>query len=196
MRHNHKDEILHFIKSSYREKGYPPSIGEIALATGLSSKFGVLKQLRQLVEEGSLLNSDGKYLPVDFIGTERDMVAVPIIGTIAAGIPIEAIQDFDGFVSFLPRHSTNGDKLFALRVKGNSMIEAGINDSDIVIVEQTPVAENGQIVAAMIDGEATIKTFFKENGHFRLQPENSTMEPIIVDHVEVLGRVVSSQRYY
>lgn len=121
---------------------------------------------------------------------------VPVLGTIAAGVPIEAIEDLDGYVAYLPKSTGQDRTLFALRVKGNSMIEAGIYNGDIVIVEQRPDAENGQIVAAMIDGEATVKTFYKESGHFRLQPENATMKPIIVDHVEILGHVVAIQRYY
>ncbi len=101
-----------------------------------------------------------------------------------------------GFVGYLPRSGRRENELFALRIRGESMIDAGIYDGDIVVVEQTPTADNGQIVAAMIDGEATVKRFYREKGHFRLQPENSSMEPIIVDHVEILGRVVSSMRYY
>lgn len=196
MRQSHRNEILDFIKSSYKERGFPPSIGEIALATGLASKFGVLRHLKKMVEDGTLLYRDGKYLPLDAVGTQNNMVMVPIIGTIAAGVPIDAIEDFDGFVAYLPTHNVSDKKLFALRVKGDSMVEIGINDGDIVIVEQRPDAENGQIVAAMIEGEATVKRFYAEDGHYRLQPENSTMNPIIVNEVEILGRVISSQRYY
>lgn len=196
MRRNHKDEILKFIQEKYKENGFPPSVGEITLAVGLSAKYGVLKQLRQLVGEGALIYNDGKYLPIEAVGTGRDMIAVPIIGTIAAGIPIEAIENHDGYVPYLPQHHGVDDTLFALRVKGDSMVEAGIFNGDIVIVEKRPDAENGQIVAAMIDGEATVKTFYKEKGHYRLQPENSTMKPIIVDHVDILGHVVAIQRYY
>lgn len=196
MRRNHKDEILKFIQEKYKENGFPPSVGEITLAVGLSAKYGVLKQLRQLVDEGALLYNDGKYLPIEAVGTGRDMIAVPIIGTIAAGVPIEAIENHDGYVPYLPQHHGVDDTLFALRVKGDSMVEAGIFNGDIVIVEKRPDAENGQIVAAMIDGEATVKTFYREKGHFRLQPENSAMKPIIVNHVDILGHVVAIQRYY
>lgn len=124
------------------------------------------------------------------------VVKVPVLGDIAAGIPIAAIENLDGFIEYLPRSGVIENDLFALRVKGTSMIDAGIYDGDIVIVEQTPYAENGQIVAAMVDEEATVKRFFKEKGHYRLQPENPEMEPIIVKHVDILGRVVSSMRYY
>ena len=124
------------------------------------------------------------------------VVKVPILGSIAAGVPITAVENLDGFLEYLPRNGGRGNDLFALRVRGTSMIDAGIYDGDIVIVEQTPYAENGQIVAAMIDDEATVKRFYKEKGHYRLQPENPDMEPIIVPEVEILGRVVSSMRYY
>lgn len=124
------------------------------------------------------------------------VIKVPILGSIAAGVPITVVENLDGFIEYLPRNERNGNDLFALRVRGMSMIDAGIYDGDIVIVEQTPYAENGQIVAAMIDDEATVKRFYKEKGHYRLQPENPDMEPIIVPQVEILGRVVSSMRYY
>jgi SOS regulatory protein LexA len=124
------------------------------------------------------------------------VIEVPILGNIAAGIPITAIENLDGFIEYLPHNERESDDLFALRVKGTSMIDAGIYDGDIVIVEQTSYAENGQIVAAMIYDEATVKRFYKEKGHYRLQPENPDMEPIIVPEVQILGRVVSSMRYY
>ena len=124
------------------------------------------------------------------------VVEVPVLGSIAAGVPITAVENLDGFIEYLPPNERQGRDLFALRVRGTSMIDAGIYDGDLVIVEQTPYAENGQIVAAMIDGEATVKRFYKEKGHYRLQPENPDMEPILVPEVEILGRVVSSIRYY
>lgn len=196
MRQNHRDDILRFIKSSYKERGFPPSVGEIALAIGVSSKFGVLRHLRKMAEDGTLLYRDGKYLPLDAIGTQDEMIMVPIIGTIAAGVPIDAVEDFDGFVAYLPARNVADKRLFALRIKGDSMIGIGINDGDIVIVQQQPDAENGDIVAAMIDGEATVKRFFAEHGHYRLQPENASMEPFIVDEVDILGKVISSMRNY
>ena len=133
-------------------------------------------------------------------GAERKetgrMIRVPVLGRIAAGVPMAAVENLEDFVGYLPRNGRRDNDLFALRVKGSSMIEAGIYDGDLVIVEQTPYAENGQIVAAMINDEATVKRFYKEKGHYRLQPENPDMEPIIVPEVEILGRVVSSIRYY
>ena len=124
------------------------------------------------------------------------VIEVPVLGDIAAGVPITVVENLDGFIEYLPHNGRQSDDLFALRVRGLSMINAGIYDGDIVIVEQTRFADNGQIVAAMIDEEATVKRFYKEKGHYRLQPENSDMEPIIVPEVEILGRVVSSMRYY
>lgn len=124
------------------------------------------------------------------------VINVPILGNIAAGVPITAVENLDGFIGYLPRSERQDNDLFALRIRGSSMIDAGIYDGDVVIVEKTPYAENGQIVAAMIGDEATVKRFYKEKGHYRLQPENPDMEPIIVREVEILGRVVSSMRYY
>lgn len=124
------------------------------------------------------------------------VLRVPVLGDIAAGTPITAVEDLEGFIEYLPRGKGQSDKLFALRVRGESMIDAGIYDGDIVVVEQTPYAENGQIVAALVDDAATVKRFYKEKGHYRLQPENERMRPIIVDEVHILGRVVSSMRYY
>ena len=118
------------------------------------------------------------------------------MGTVAAGIPITAVENITDYVEFAPSKSYDG-QLFALRVRGESMINIGILDGDIVIVEQTPVAENGEVVVALVDrSEATVKTFYKEDGHYRLQPENDDMDAIIVDDVEILGRVVSLIRYF
>lgn len=195
MREPQRDKIYAYLITYYRENGYPPSMAEIAGALGLSSRSNVNRQLLQLETEGKLSHIGGKFYPVETADQLR-VIMVPVLGTIAAGVPIEAIEDLDGYVGYLPAGSRRGQKLFALHVHGDSMIDAGIYDGDIVIVEQTPVADNGQIVAAMVDGAATVKRFYKEHGHYRLQPENPTMDPIIVDHVEILGRVVSSMRYY
>lgn len=190
-----RGKIYDYLVGYYRENGYPTSMADIATAMGLTSRSNINRQLLQLVSDGKLSNINGKYYPAAAAEQLR-VVMVPILGTIAAGVPIEAIQDLDGYVGYLPQGHHRDHDLFALHVHGNSMIDAGIYDGDIVIVEQTSVADNGQIVAAMIDGEATVKRFFKEKGHYRLQPENPTMDPIIVEHVDILGRVVSSMRYY
>ena len=195
MRPSQKDKIMGYLTKFYRRNGYPPSISQITTAIGLLNRSNVGRQLAQLVAEGKLIKINGKYFPAEVKELMR-VIMVPVLGNIAAGVPIEAIEQLEGYVGFLPRGHHQDRNLFALRVKGESMIDAGIYDGDIVIVEQTPVADNGQIVAAMIDGEATVKRFFREKGHYRLQPENPTMNPIIVDHVDILGRVVSSMRYY
>lgn len=195
MRPSQRDKIYDYLASFYKTNGYPPSMAQIAAALGLKSRSNINAQLLQLADEGRLSNINGKYYPPEAADQAR-IVMVPILGNIAAGIPITAIENLDGYVGYLPRTKRQDSNLFALRIKGTSMIDAGIYDGDIVIVEQTTVADNGQIVAAMIDGEATVKRFYKENGHYRLQPENPTMEPIIVPEVEILGRVVSSLRYY
>lgn len=196
MRNNHKEEIFRFIDAFYSENGYAPSLSEIGREVGISARSAVQKQVRQLESDGRLSGAGGKYIPAARQPGSAGLLMVPVLGTIAAGVPIQAIQELEGYVAYLPRSASADKVLFALRVKGESMIEAGIFDGDIVIVEQTPEAENGQIVAAMVDGEATVKRFYKENGRYRLQPENPSMAPILVDHVDILGRVVSSQRYY
>lgn len=195
MRPNQKEKMIEYLNAFYDRNGYPPSLSQVASAVGLETRANIGRQLMQLVAEGRLCKIDGKYYPPEAQQLAQ-VVMVPILGDIAAGVPIEAIENLDGYIGFLPQGHHISNKLFALRVRGESMIDAGIYDGDIVVVEQTSVADNGQIVAAMIDGEATVKRFYKEFGHYRLQPENPTMEPIIVDQVDILGRVVSSMRYY
>lgn len=195
MRPNQREKMLRYLVAYYRQNGTPPTQRQIASAVGLETNGNVARQLSQLVSEGRLQNIEGKYYPSDVVRLTK-VVRVPILGEIAAGVPIEAIENLDGYVGYLPQGHHQDRNLFALRVRGDSMIDVGIYDGDIVIVEQTPIADNGQIVAAMVDGEATVKRFYKEHGHYRLQPENPTMKPIIVDHVDILGRVVSSMRYY
>ena len=195
MRPSQRDKIYQYLSDYCRTNGYPPSMAEIATSLGLKSRSNINAQLAQMADKGLLTKINGKYYPVEAAEQTR-VVMVPILGNIAAGVPITAIENLDGYVGYLPQGHHREGKLFALRVKGESMIEAGIYDGDIVVVQQTPVADNGQIIAAMIDGEATVKRFYKENGHYRLQPENPTMESIIVSEVEILGRVISSMRYY
>ena len=197
MRHDQREKILDYLIRFYKANGYSPSMGQIAAALGLTSRSNINRQLIKLEDEGFLTHIGGKFYPAETSGfTNANVIMVPVIGYIAAGVPISAIENLDGYVGFLPTNGRNDDNLFALRVKGDSMIDAGIFDGDIVIVKQTSTAENGDIVAAMVDGEATVKRFYKEKGHFRLQPENPAMEPIIVPEVDILGIVVSSIRYY
>ena len=136
------------------------------------------------------------YPSIRVLGPEADNTTkVPLVGTVTAGMPILAVEQIEGYISYSGPASKD-KPLFALHIRGESMINAGILDGDIVIVEKTPVAENGEIVVALIEDEATVKTFYKENGHFRLQPENDTMDPIIVDEVIILGKVKALTRYF
>lgn len=195
-RPNRQEEILKYIQTVYRGKAYSPSLSEIAAHFGLKSKSNIHQQVQQLCADRKLINCRGRYIPFSFYDDQKaDVAMVPLLGKVAAGTPITAIEELEGYIAYLPRFG-DGKDLFALSVKGESMIDVGINDGDIVIVKKTPVAENGEIVIAMVDDEATVKRFYREHGHFRLQPENRTMEPIIVQNVVILGKVVSCMRYY
>ena len=147
------------------------------------------------VPEGGEQGSEKNLIVLRQIAGEEKSASVPVVGKVAAGEPITAIQNIEFYVP-VPEQLKRGRELFALRIQGESMINAGILDGDIVIVNRTPVAENGEIVVAMVDDSATVKRFYKENGHFRLQPENDSYEPIIVDEVVLLGKVVSLIRNY
>lgn len=193
-RPNQRERILAFINEKYALRGFPPSLSEIALHLGLAAKSNIQRQLRQLAAEGRLENLGGRYFPAGGRKNAR-AVTVPLLGTVAAGVPILALENLEGYVGYLPRPG-DGSELFALRVKGESMIEAGILDGDIVIVEKTPVASNGDMIVALVDDEATVKLFYRENGHVRLQPCNRAMRPIVVKNVTILGRVRASLRYH
>lgn len=185
--------VYEFIKQRIGE-GYVPSVREICAELGFSSTSTAHRAIEKLVAAG-LLEKQGSNLNRSIKLAGDDNVKVPVLGTVTAGKPITAIEEIEGYLSFKPKKSYDG-KLFALKVRGESMINAAILDGDTVIVEQTPYAENGEIVVALVDNEeATVKRFYKEDGHFRLQPENDTMEPIILDEVSILGRVVAVLRY-
>jgi repressor LexA len=191
-----QEYIASFIEGQYKENGYPPSMNEIAEHIGLTSKSNIHRQLQKLVAEGRLINSRGRYVPTHLHENQSaKVVDVPVLGTVAAGNPILAEENLDGYVAYLPRFG-DGNDLFALRIKGESMIEAGISDGDIVVVQKTPVSKNGDIVVAMLEDEATVKTIYRENGHIRLQPQNHKLEPIIVPDAVILGRVVASIKYH
>ncbi len=195
MRARRADEILAFIKDYIRTENMSPSVREICEGVGIRSTSTVHHYLHLLDQEGRIRMADGKNRAI-VVMDEEETSGIPLVGTVAAGIPITAIENITDYVTFEP-HKSYENPLFALRVRGESMINAGILDGDIVIVEQTPYAENGDIVVALVDhSEATVKTFFKEDGHYRLQPENDFMEPIIVEDVDILGKVVSLIRYF
>lgn len=186
-------EVYEFLRERIGE-GFVPSVREICRELGFRSTSTAHRCIERLVEAG-LVEKQGSNLnrAIRLCGDES--VKVPVVGTVTAGKPITAIEQIEGYIGFKPAKSYDG-KLFALKVRGESMINAAILDGDTVIVEQTPVAENGEIVVALTsDGEATVKRFYREDGHFRLQPENDAMEPIILDEVSILGRVVAVMRY-
>ena len=167
---------------------------EICEETGLSSTSTVHHHLKALEEKGLISREHGVNRCIQINGMEKS-TDVPVLGRVAAGYPILAVENIECYVP-VPDSLKRGRELFALRVQGESMINAGIFPDDILIVHRTPVAENGEIVVALVGDEATVKRFYKENGHFRLQPENDNFEPIIVDEVALLGKVISLVRYF
>lgn len=190
-------KILKYITESIRTDGYSPSVRDIQRSLGIKSTSTAQLYINRLEEKGYITKANCKSRSIRLNEEMLPFGRVPILGRITAGMPILATENFEGYINFAAEtvHCRPED-LFALRVSGESMREAGIMDGDVVIVEKTPYAQNGQIVVAMIDDSATVKTFYRENGHFRLQPENHTMQPIIADDVSVLGRVVASMRTY
>ena len=190
--------ILEFIKSEVKEKGYPPSVREIGEAVGLASSSTVHGHLARLEKKGYIRRDPTKpraieILEEDFHQEDQhvSLIKVPVIGKVTAGEPITAIENVEEYFPLPERFSTGDNNIYMLVVQGDSMIEAGILDGDYVIVRQQSVAKNGEIVVAMTeDGEATVKRFFKENNYFRLQPENPSLEPIILREVTVLGKVI------
>lgn len=193
-------EILEFIKSRILSKGYPPAVREICEAVGLKSTSSVHSHLETLEKNGYIRRDPTKPRAIEIIDdnfnlTRREMVNVPIIGTVAAGQPILAEQNIEDYFP-VPSERMPNKESFMLKVKGDSMVNKGIFEGDCVLVESQPVAENGEMVVALIDDSATVKTFYKEKDHYRLQPENDFMEPIITDHVEILGRVFGVIRFF
>lgn len=185
--------VFNYIKSRLSD-GISPSVREIMDAMGFRSTSTAHRYIRTLVDAGLIEKTGSMNRSLKL--PNSPITSVPVIGTVTAGQPITAIEDITGYVGFeAPGISPN--ELFALKIRGESMVNAGIFDGDIVIVRKSDYAENGDIVVALIGHEdATVKRFFKENGHFRLQPENDTMQPIILDDVEILGRVIGLKRYY
>ena len=187
-----EQRVLEYIKKQIKETGYPPSVREICAALGFKSTSSAHQYIWRLAEKGYIDKGDLKTRAIRVVGTEST-ISVPIVGKVAAGEPILATENIEDYMSigesFFSKDSLKNDN-FILKVQGESMIEAGINDGDYIIVSKQETARNGQIVVAMIDGEATVKTFYKEKDHIRLQPENSSMEPIIVKDCQILGKVI------
>ncbi len=196
-----QEEILAFIKDEVRLKGYPPSVREIGEAVGLASSSTVHGHLSRLENKGFIRRDPTKPRAIEILDPEGleelkgGVMHVPLIGKVTAGAPITAIENIEEYFPLPDSFGSSDNEIFMLEIVGESMIEAGILDGDRVIVKQTHTASNGEIVVAMTEeDEATVKRFFKEKDYFRLQPENSSMEPIIVDQVSILGKVVGVYR--
>ncbi|HEY7797088.1 MAG TPA: transcriptional repressor LexA [Microbacteriaceae bacterium] len=193
-------EILDFIVLSKKQRGYAPSMREIGETVGLASSASVSHQLSQLEKLGAISRDPNRPRTIDVLldtgqdqGQAEDMAMIPFVGQIAAGTPITAEQNVEDVFS-LPRKLVGQGDLFLLRVKGDSMLDAAICDGDWVVVRQQQTADNGDIVAAMLEEEATVKTFKQKDGHTWLLPRNSAYEPILGDHAVVLGKVVAVMR--
>ena len=193
--------ILKVLKQLIAENGYPPTVREIGEKAHLSSPATIHFHLKKLEEKGYIKKGDNKnrtiekLVPNEYLEKNENIIDVPLLGKVTAGTPIEAIETPDEYFS-LPANLVNSkNEVFTLKVSGESMINVGIYDGDILIVEKRNTARNGETVVAMnSDGEATVKTFYKENGYFRLQPENDTMDPIILNEVTILGKVIGLYR--
>ncbi len=190
-----QSKILEFLKER-SGNGVPPSVREICLAVGLRSTSSVQANLDALEEKGYIMRDPMHKRSIRIVGQAENVRHVPLLGVVTAGMPILAVEQIECYLPFTGAHISKDKEMFALRVRGESMINAGIYDGDILYVEKTPTARNGDIVVALIEDEATVKTFYKENGHFRLQPENDSFEPIIVDELIILGKVVALTRYF
>ena len=189
-----QQEILDYIKEEILKKGYPPAVREICEAVHLRSTSSVHAHLETLENKGYIRRDATKPRAIEIVDdqfnlTRRELVNVPIVGQVAAGQPILAEENIEDYFP-IPAGMMPNKESFMLKVKGESMINAGILDGDLILVQQQTTAENGDKVVALIDDSATVKTYYKEDGHYRLQPENDSMNPIIVDHVEILGRVI------
>ena len=199
-------EILDFIYKEIKKNGYPPTVREIGAAVGLNSPATVHARLSKLEAAGKIEKTSAKNRTMrvidypdaedNFYETHEEYAQIPVYGKITAGVPITAVEQLERHFP-IPMSYVGNNEMFMLKISGESMINAGIFDGDYVIIEKTPSAVNGEIVAALINGEdATIKTFYKENGHYRLQPENDYMEPIIATNVEIIGKVVGVFRMF
>lgn len=194
-------EILEFIKEEILKRGYPPAVREICEAVNLKSTSSVHSHLETLEKNGYIRRDPTKPRAIEvtdddfqsartdsFVNAPTEMVNIPIVGTVAAGQPILAQENIESYFP-MPVHMVPNSETFVLKVKGDSMINVGIYDGDSIFVEKCETARNGDMVVALVEDSATVKTFYKENGHYRLQPENDTMEPIIVEECQILGKV-------
>ncbi len=192
-------EIIRYIKNSIQSHGYPPSVREIGEAVGLKSSSTVHSYLCKLEAKGLLRRDPTKPRAMEVLDDDkesfREMVMVPVLGRVAAGVPLLAVENREDTFP-MPVDFAGRGEFFMLRVKGNSMVEAGILEGDLVLVRQQPSVDNGDIAVALLDDEATIKRFFREDGHIRLQPENYQLSPMIVNDVTILGKVTGLVRKF
>lgn len=195
-----QEEILKYIKEQILKKGYPPAVREICEAVHLKSTSSVHAHLETLEKNGYIRKDPTKPRAIEILDdtfnlTRREVVNVPILGNVAAGMPILATENIENYFPIPAEFMPNQD-VFMLHIKGDSMINAGIFDGDNILVRQQSTASNGDIVVALVDDSATVKTFYKEDGYYRLQPENDHMDPILVDDVSVLGIVFGVFRFF
>ena len=195
-----QQEILDYLKAQIISRGYPPAVREICEAVNLKSTSSVHSHLETLEKNGYIRRDPSKPRAIEIVDdefnlTRRELVNVPIIGTVTAGQPILAVENIDGYFP-IPTEYMPNEQTFMLKVKGESMINAGIFNGDQILVKKQTIAENGDYVVALLDDSVTVKTFYKEHGHYRLQPENDFMDPIIVDEVQILGKVIGLFRLF
>ena len=193
-------EILEYIKAEILNRGYPPAVREICEAVKLKSTSSVHAHLETLEKNGYIRRDPTKPRAIEIVDenfnlTRREMVNVPIVGKVAAGEPILAVENIENYFP-IPAEFMPNEPTFILQVQGESMINAGILDGDYVLVQQQPTANDGDMVVALVDESATVKTFYKENGYYRLQPENDFMDPIIVSEVMIMGKVIGTFRFF
>lgn len=193
-------QILEYIKDQILEKGYPPAVRDICQAVSLKSTSSVHAHLETLEKNGYIRRDPTKPRAIEILDDEfnigrREISSIPVIGRVAAGTPILAEQNIEDYFP-IPADMAPNSRCFALKVQGDSMINIGINDGDYVFVRETKSADNGDLVVALVDDSATVKNFYKENGHIRLQPQNDNMEPIIVQDCMILGKVFGVFRLY
>ena len=192
-------EIYEFIKEQVKEKGYPPSVREICSAVGLKSTSTVHGHLKRLENKGLLRRDPTKPRAIELVHeslNKKEMLNIPIVGTVTAGQPILAVENIEDTFAIPVNFINSNKELFMLKIQGESMIDAGIMDEDWVIVEKSNSAENGEIIVALIENEATVKRFYKENNYIRLQPENKAMKPIFVNDCKVIGKIIGLFRKY
>jgi len=193
-------EILEYIKSEILNRGYPPAVRDICEAVHLKSTSSVHSHLETLEKNGYIRRDPTKPRAIEIIDdtfnlSRREVVNVPLLGRVAAGEPLLAVENIESYFP-IPSEYMPAEESFMLRIKGESMVNAGIFDGDNILVKRQSTASDGDIVVALVDDSATVKTFYKEDGHYRLQPENDTMEPIIVEECTVLGKVFGVFRFF